>query len=138
MLWKTLVLDLTGSTDLVPLVIDLPRNILDSKSGNLDSDFVVLVNGEPIEYQEVTTSDTTRQLSIVTTPGHRDVQIEIIGNTVVPEFGTITMFVLIFAIVGIIIFSTKFGLLNKTLLKVWAIYFHISRIIFLHSVKNNK
>jgi len=104
---KSLTLELVGSSDLVPLVIVLPRYLLDAKTGDVDSDFIVLIDGKQVEYEEIDTSDTFRQLSIISPVSHHNMQIEIIGTTVVPEFGSVAILVLILASAAIVFLSTK-------------------------------
>ena len=103
---KSLVITLRGSTNYDPLVIDLPRYILDSKSGTSDSNFVVLVDGKQIEYEELFTTEDNRKISIAVTPSLES-QIEIIGTQVIPEFGPVAVLVLISAIATVLVLNTK-------------------------------
>jgi hypothetical protein len=103
---KSLVLTLRGATNYDPLVIDLPRYILDSKSGTSDSSFVVLVDGNQIEYEELFTTEDNRKISIAVPPSLES-QIEIIGTQVIPEFGPVAILVLISAIAAVLVLNTK-------------------------------
>lgn len=103
---KSLVLTVRGATNYDPIVIDLPRYILDSKSGTSDSSFVVLVNGKQVEYEELVSTNENRKLSIAAPPSLES-QIEIIGTQVIPEFGPIAVLVLVSAIVAVLIFNNK-------------------------------
>ena len=103
---KSLVLTLRGATNYDPLVIDLPRYILDSKSGTSDSSFVVLVDGKQIEYEELFTTEDNRKISIAVPPSLES-QIEIIGTQVIPEFGPVAILVLISAIAAVLVLNTK-------------------------------
>jgi hypothetical protein len=68
-----------GTLDLV-----LPRNAIDSKDGNEDSKFTVVVDATEVSYTETRTSETERDLEILIPAGTQ--QVEIIGTQVVPEF----------------------------------------------------
>jgi len=89
------------------LTITLPRNVIDSKMGDTDTDdeFFVLVDSEEVpDYTESKTS-TERTLIIPFLDGSE--QIEIIGTFVIPEFGTIAALILAVAIISIIAVSSK-------------------------------
>ena len=103
---KSLVLTVRGATNYDPIVVDLPRHILDSKSGTSDSSFVVLVDGKQIEYEELVSTENNRKISI-SAPPSLESQIEIIGTQVIPEFGPVAVFVLISAIVAVLVLNTK-------------------------------
>ncbi|MDP3780293.1 MAG: PEFG-CTERM sorting domain-containing protein, partial [Nitrosopumilaceae archaeon] len=103
---KSLVITLRGATNYDPLVIDLPRYILDSKSGTSDSSFVVLVDGNQIEYEELVSTEGNRKISIAAPPSLES-QIEIIGTQVIPEFGPIAILVLVSAIAAVLILNNK-------------------------------
>ncbi len=120
----TLEISITAQTD-GALVIDLPRAMIDAKvpanltkdqimtgekidQSKLDDDkFIVAVNQKPTTYTE-TKDSNSRTLSI---PFHAgDTTIDIVGTTIVPEFGPIAALVLAIAIVSIIAVSAKTGL----------------------------
>lgn len=61
------------------LTITLPRQLIDSKSGNSDDQFIILIDGNEVKYQETKTA-TERTLNIQV-PGKAE-QIEIIGTEV--------------------------------------------------------
>ena len=103
---KSLVLTLRGATNYDPLVIDLPRYILDSKSGTSDSSFVVLSDGNQIEYEELVSTEGNRKISIAVPPSLES-QIDIIGTQVIPEFGPVAILVLISAIAAVLVLNTK-------------------------------
>ncbi len=86
------------------ITLDIPRSVLDSKSGMRDDNFFVLVNGEETDYDEKVTS-TTRSVTIQFL-AETD-EIEIIGTQIVPEFGPIAALVLAVAIISIIAVSAK-------------------------------
>jgi hypothetical protein len=66
------------------LTIVLPRDLIDSRDNNTDSEFFVIVEGEPAEYTESRTTDTEREI-VIPLPSETS-QIEISGNQIVPEF----------------------------------------------------
>ena len=86
------------------ITLDIPRSVLDSKSGARDDSFFVLVDGEETDYDEKATS-TTRSVTIQLPAGTEE--IEIIGTQIVPEFGPIAALVLAVAIISIIAISAK-------------------------------
>ena len=94
------------------ITLEIPRSILDSKSGARDDSFSVLVGGEETDFEETTTS-TTRSVTIQFPAGAEE--IEIIGTQIVPEFGAIAALVLAIAIISIIAVSakTRLGLVPK-------------------------
>jgi len=62
------------------LELTIPRALLDSKQGNNDIPFIVVVDGTLENVEEKNPTSTTRNISIQLTPGNR--QIEIIGTFV--------------------------------------------------------
>jgi|SRR5579885_737001 predicted secreted protein with PEFG-CTERM motif len=121
----TLEVSITAQTD-GALVIDLPRAMIDAKvpanltkdqimtgekidQSKLDDDkFIVAVNQKPVTQFTETKDADSRTLSI---PFHAgDTTIDIVGTTIVPEFGPIAALVLAIAIVSIIAVSAKTGL----------------------------
>jgi predicted secreted protein with PEFG-CTERM motif len=104
---KTLVVNMQANND-GQITLNIPRSVLDAKSGTNDNSFVVLINGE--EVQTFTDSPTvdTRNITIPFQAGSE--KIEIIGTQIVPEFGPIAALVLAIAIISIIAVSAKTGL----------------------------
>lgn len=88
------------------LTIELPRNITDSKEGDVDSDYVVFVDGSEGTFEDDMGEDA-RILVIDFEAGAE--QIEIIGTEMIPEFGAIAAIVLAVAIVSIIVATTRSG-----------------------------
>jgi predicted secreted protein with PEFG-CTERM motif len=86
------------------ITLEIPRSVLDSKSGGRDDSFFVLVDEEETDYDEKVTS-TTRSVTIQFLAGAE--KIEIIGTQIVPEFGPIAALVLAVAIISIIAVSAK-------------------------------
>ena len=86
------------------ITLTIPRSVLDATINNGDDEFFVLVDGEEVDFDEITTS-TDRTLTIEFLAGAE--QIEIIGTFVIPEFGTIAAMILAVAIISIIAISAK-------------------------------
>ena len=92
------------ATDDGSITLTIPRTILDASINDGDDEFFVLVDGEEVDFEEITTS-TDRTLTIEFSAGAE--QIEIIGTFVIPEFGTIAAMILAVAIISIIAISAK-------------------------------
>ena len=92
------------TTDNGSITLTIPRSVLDATINGEDDEFFVLVDGEEVDFEEITTS-TDRTLTIEFLAGSE--QIEIIGTFVVPEFGTIAAMILAVAIISIIAISAK-------------------------------
>ena len=86
------------------ITLTIPRSVLDATINDNDDEFFVLVDGEEVDFEEITTS-TDRTLTIEFLAGAE--QIEIIGTFVIPEFGTIAAMILAVAIISIIAISAK-------------------------------
>ena len=86
------------------ITLTIPRSVLDATINDNDDEFFVLVDGEEVDFEEITTS-TDRTLTIEFLAGSE--QIEIIGTFVIPEFGTIAAMILAVAIISIIAISAK-------------------------------
>ncbi len=65
--------------------IQIPRAMLDAKSGEADSRFQVLIDGRPVEYEETRlSSDDVREITAFVPQGSQ--KLEVIGTIVIPEF----------------------------------------------------
>ncbi len=84
------------------LFIQLPREVIDSKFGEEDDDFFVLIDGLETGFEE-TKSANDRTLTILFPAGTEE--IEIIGTFVVPEFGTIVLLILSISVISVIALS---------------------------------
>ena len=104
---KTLVVNIQASAD-GQITLNIPRSVLDAKSGTSDSVFAVLIDGEQI--QQFTDSPSTDTRTVTIPFQMASEKIEIIGTQIVPEFGPIAALVLAIAIVSIIAVSAKTGL----------------------------
>jgi predicted secreted protein with PEFG-CTERM motif len=87
------------------ITLMIPRDVLDSQAGDGDTDFIVLADGEDVDFEEIDADDFTRTIEIIVPEGVT--QIEIIGTFAVPEFGTMAAIILAVAIVSIIAVSAK-------------------------------
>ncbi len=108
----SLAIDIDTVSDGV-LDIKLFRDNIDSLSNSgEDIDFIVLIyekdnSAIPVQtdFKKIDKTDDYREISIPIKKD--DIQVEIIGTQIIPEFGTITMIVLAVAIVSIIAVSAK-------------------------------
>ncbi len=105
---KTLTLDTRGK-GIETITIELPRYLLDSKTNGDDSDFIILFNGQPTSFEEGDSTNDYRLLTISIMPDRRG-QIEIIGTSVVPEFGTVAALILVVTIVAVVAISKSSNL----------------------------
>ena len=89
------------------LHLSIPRLMLDAtRSDNTDEIFLIYVNEDEMNtFTEEKASSTHRVLDIPISPD--DTKIEIIGTTVIPEFGTIAQIVLVISLMSIIAISAK-------------------------------
>jgi len=92
------------TTDAGSITLTIPRSVLDASINDGDDEFFVLVDGEEVDFEEITTS-VDRTLTIDFLAGTE--QIEIIGTFVIPEFGTIAAMILAVAIISIVTISAK-------------------------------
>ena len=98
------------------LDISIPRNALDSIDENgFDAEFIILiyssneVNPVQTDYNKIEFDDESRSIYIPIKNG--DSKIQIVGTSVIPEFGALIQLVLIVAIITTIIISARTRLL---------------------------
>jgi len=84
------------------LSIKLPREIIDAKFGEEDDDFFVILDGLDVDFEETKTG-TERTITVEFPEGTEE--IEIIGTFVIPEFGGITVLILMISIISVILLS---------------------------------
>jgi predicted secreted protein with PEFG-CTERM motif len=96
------------STEKGSLLLEIPREALDAKERDKsDIEFIVLVNEVQILYDEEIVNSSSRKITINFEQGNSD--IKIIGTTVIPEFGGITITILIIGIITtILVTKNKF------------------------------
>lgn len=90
-------------TDAGQLEITLPRELIDSKIGQEDDIYFVLVDADEVDFSE-TKTQTDRTLTISIPAGSDEV--EIIGTKVIPEF-PLAIAIMIVSMISIV-FVTKF------------------------------
>jgi hypothetical protein len=102
---STLAIELVTNDD-GTLILEVPRNIMDSKSPqNKDEDYVVFADGVQIGADQITTNNQVRTLSIDFDNGVEE--IEIAGTRIVPEFGPLTALLLAVGVIGVLVVTTK-------------------------------
>ena len=93
------------ATDEGVITLDLPREFIGAeKQDGKDDTFIILIDGIEVEYQEAAVHSESRIITI--NFEQSDSRIEIIGTYVIPEFGAITMMLLIVGIM-VTILATK-------------------------------
>ena len=93
------------STDEGSISLEIPREVLDAKKqDSTDDTFIIIIDGIEAPYQETVTDSNSRVITINFQQGDSD--IEIIGTTIIPEFGTIAVMILVIGIITTI-FVTK-------------------------------
>lgn len=95
----------SGATAAGELTITLPRDLIDARDGDSDGEFIVMVNGEQVPYEETSASETERELK-VTVPAQTQ-SVEIVGTYVVPEFPLVAL--LLAASIAALIGMTTLG-----------------------------
>ncbi|MBC8516549.1 MAG: PEFG-CTERM sorting domain-containing protein [Nitrosopumilus sp.] len=94
---KTLTFTISGDTDNEQLIIILPPELIENPN-------TVWVDGEMIDF-EIEETNTGTKLIIPILPHSKE--IKIMGAHVIPEFGSITMMILVISIISIIILTQK-------------------------------
>ena len=93
------------------LVIKLPREVIDAKFGEDDDDFFVVVDGVEVNFDEI---KTRNERTITLGFPEATEEIEIIGTSIVPEFGAIASIILMISIMSVIFASkSKLGFYTK-------------------------
>ena len=105
---KALTVKLQGNA-IENIVLNIPRTIIDSKSEyGSDSNFVVMSGGKIVKHEELDSNPKFRQIKL-DFPQIQDGEFQIIGTTVVPEFGSIVMIVLVSAIAATMVLGRSFS-----------------------------
>jgi hypothetical protein len=89
------------------LTISLDRELIDAKEAQEDVSFVVLVDGNEVEHEELESSEDMRHLNIEIPSGEHS--IEVVGTSVIPEF-TMALLTLVVAIAAGLILVGRKGL----------------------------
>jgi predicted secreted protein with PEFG-CTERM motif len=104
---SSLTLMITAESD-GSVSLKIPRSMLDARQQGMegdDADFIVLVDGEEADFEEIDTTSDERTLDITFPEGATE--IEVIGTWAIPEFGTTAAIILAVAIVSIIAVSAR-------------------------------
>src|ERR671915_208468 len=97
---STLLIDVATNDD-GTLILELPRNIMDSKNPqNEDEDYILFADGIQIEADQIVTNNQVRTLSVDFDNGVE--QIEIAGTRIVPEFGPLSGLLLAVGVLGVL------------------------------------
>ena len=111
---STLLVDIVTNDD-GTLILELPRNIMDSKNPqNEDEDYILFADGIQTGADQITTNNQVRTLSIDFDNGVE--QIEIAGTRIVPEFGSFSALLLAVGVIGVLAITaklTKFRMLKN-------------------------
>jgi predicted secreted protein with PEFG-CTERM motif len=103
---KTLTLNINGN-NAQTLSLDIDRNLLNAKSSDgEDVEFIVMINGEPADFTE-SESSIAGQRTLTLSFGAGGTTIEIIGTSVIPEFGSIAVLILVVSIITVVVISRK-------------------------------
>ena len=114
---KTLTLNINGN-NAQTLSLDIDRNLLNAKSSDGgDAEFIVLVNGEPADFEE-NVSELADHRTLTLSFGAGGTTIEIIGTSVIPEFGSIAVLILVSSIIAGIVLTSGRIKLSSPLLKL--------------------
>ena len=90
------------STDEGSITLEIPRYALDAKKQDgADDIFIIIIDGIEAPYQETITDSNSRVITINFEQGDSD--IEIIGTTIIPEFGTVAAMILAIGIITTIV-----------------------------------
>jgi len=93
------------------ITLELPRTVINAtKSDGMDDIFIILIDGIQVPYTETQNDANARTITIEFE--EIDTDIEIIGTSVIPEFGTISSLVFAVSIISIIIISSKRNLVR--------------------------
>jgi predicted secreted protein with PEFG-CTERM motif len=80
------------------ITLEMPRDAFDAKKQDqTDDTFIIIIDGIEVPYQETVTNTNSRIITINFEEGDSD--IEIIGTTIIPEFGTIAVMILAIGII---------------------------------------
>ena len=86
------------------ITLKLDRDYIDAlRSDGRDEQYIILIDGLEVGYEDIETTAEHRTISIDFQEG--DSNIEIIGTFVVPEFGIFTMVILAITIVSVIVIT---------------------------------
>ena len=87
------------------LTITLSRSLIDSKTNDSDSSFMVMVDGQEADYEEIRATETERELSVGIPAEARSVVV--IGTQIAPEFPFAVL--IMAALIAAMVFATSRG-----------------------------
>ena len=102
---KTLSLDIR-SKSVAEITLEIPRYILDSKIDGHDADYGVFLNDEQADFYEDDASKDHRTI-VISYPPDRSNKIDIVGTTVVPEFGVLASLMMVMGILTVVILGMR-------------------------------
>ena len=83
--FNSLVFSITTNQDSnQELTLELPRDLIDARINDIDSEFLVVASGQDIQYSETQSTDSMRQIRINIPDGATE--FEVVGTRVMPEF----------------------------------------------------
>jgi hypothetical protein len=87
------------------LLVRLPRALIDSSQGSQDVPFTVIVNGEATVVTEDVVPSTGDRMLCIPLSQNTSSNVEVIGTTIAPEFGSLTMIVAALGISSFVAFG---------------------------------
>lgn len=91
------------------ITLDLAREWIDAKKDDgTDDTYIILIDGLEVPYQESSAGLGSRIITIQFEEGDSD--IEIIGTTVIPEFGPVVFVILVVAVFSVVIATKRTAL----------------------------
>ncbi len=91
------------------ITLDLGRQWIDAKRDDgTDDTYIILIDGLEVPYQESSAGPDSRIITIQFEEGDSD--IEIIGTTVIPEFGPVVFVILVVSIFSVVIATKRAAL----------------------------
>ena len=93
----TMQLSIESPLDLIPQEFEIPREVIDAEQS-----LIVEIDGKTLNCSETRTSES-RILNCFIPQSARE--LKIIGTSVIPEFGSVTLFVLILSLVSLITYT---------------------------------
>ena len=106
---RSVTLHITNATSPAKLVIELPRALIDSRNGNSDMPFSVMLDSGQAQFIEINKTNTIRTLVInIPYEGYSNPlgiwDMKVIGTQIVPEFN-VAMPLIASGVVGVLLFS---------------------------------
>lgn len=103
--FKSIILQLEGASG--ELTINLPRTLIDSKKGDTDDNFIVVLDNNEVTPEEIMSTEAERELKI-TIPQTTKL-VEIIGTNIIPEFPFVLLILISGTVLVILTTRTRMG-----------------------------